>query len=247
MTSRPLPVWLAGELLRRLDPEDTGMAQRRLAKIDAAELIESAAAACSRGFVHELLPESYVHANGFYKISFPGVNGSPARARLHVWPGSQESGRKAESDVHNHKWPFASRVLAGGLAHSILARRPGHGDYTHFRQVSETGRGYTFMRIGDASLEEKPAAAIHRGVVYEMEPATIHKVSAAGDGYAATLVIELAPVSKATDVFVAHGGKPENVIVQPQRLGAAEITLIIARLAAEMRHAGTAADLARTA
>jgi hypothetical protein len=241
------PPRLIADLLNGLGPEDGCAARRRLSTIRPVELIESTLASSSAWYLDEMLSESYLHANGFYKISFPMVSRSSARVRLHVWPGGRKDGMlSTDPDVHNHKWPFASRVLAGSFSHSILAMKPDGSEYVHFRQITDAKYGYSFKRIGPKGLAETPAKDLRQGAIYSMAPMTIHKVSAQGD-YGATLVIELPRTRCMTDVFVApDGGKPENVRVSPRLLSPSQIITILADLLSVVRHTSIAVSCTQT-
>lgn len=224
---------LIADLVRGLDTADK--ATRRLDRVDAIELVESSLGPQNATLWNAMRPESYAHANGFYKISYPEVPGSPARVRLHVWPGKESETSMSAPDAHNHIWPFASRVLVGGLIHNILRAESGRGEHYHYEHM-RAGDGYRFIRAGRATLNMAAAEVTSLGAVYSMDPRIIHIVESRETNYAATLVIELAPVREFTDVYVARGRKPEGVTVVPRRLGVDEIGQVLADLVKVMKH-----------
>lgn len=213
---------MISDLIERIDPNSAEIAELRLRQLDVIELFEACINPASRAILDLIMQESYRHANGFYRISFPATSSSPVRIRLHVWPSEQDPGSsEAVPDAHNHKWPFASRVLAGALSHDILHVRLGHGPYEHFRHV-DMGYGYEFIRSGRASLDLVRVEVTTEGTAYRMVPETVHRVLPQDGQYAATLVAELERLNDTTDVF-AEDNRHGNEQIRPQRLRVEEI------------------------
>jgi hypothetical protein len=222
------------DLMRQPDFDATEPARRRLETLDTIELLESVLDAGHDGsLIQSMCTDSYVHANGFYKLSFPFMSESPVRIRLHVWPQLDNSIAEGLPDAHNHQRPFVSRVLAGALSHDIMKVRTGAGPYLHFGYLT-VRNGHRYVRSGRANLDIARVETTAAGLVYSMDSKTVHRVQTKDSAYAATLVIELAPSRGHTDVFVANGVKPEDVTVTPMRLTASKITAILSELVLRM-------------
>src|SRR6266702_3254362 len=94
------------DLMNHLDADQIEPAKRKLYSLDIEELIAISIAPENNETLQAMCADSYIHANGFYKISFPYSPDSPVRVRLHIWPGDALTA--SEPDAHNHKWSFAS-------------------------------------------------------------------------------------------------------------------------------------------
>jgi hypothetical protein len=215
------------DLMNHLDADQIEPAKRRLESLDIEELIAISIAPENDGVLQAMCTDSYVHANGFYKISFPYSIDSPVRVRLHIWPGDSLIG--SEPDAHNHKWSFASKVLTGTLTHDVMKVRPGGGEHYHYEYTRIHG-GHRFMRRGKAELQVRSVEASTTGRVYAMDSRTVHRVRPAESAYTATIVVELAPARVTTDVFVADRRKPEGVTVVAQHLGRVQMREILSEL-----------------
>jgi hypothetical protein len=202
-------------LLRGLEPGDLATAAQRLAALDIKRLVECCLDDDPTVVLHRMSEESYKHANGFEKISLPGIPGSPVRLRFHIWRPAQDEDGHVPSDAHNHVWPLASRTLAGELTNDLYGAdlRP-DGDHFHYRHFqAEPKLAHGFAHIGRARLTQRDEIVTGEGETYTLTPQSIHRVSPASDAYTATAVLELAPVRKATDVFTQSAPKPTGVKV----------------------------------
>jgi hypothetical protein len=111
-------------------------------------------------------------------------------------------------DVHNHRWAFASRVLAGSIRTVTFDARPSEdGRYAHYRH-SQIGRiGHEFAFVGRAELTASGSLTTRQGGAYVMRPDTVHQVTPIGAGESVTAVIELPAIRGRTDVYVVTGEK----------------------------------------
>ena len=232
---------IISDLMRRVDPSSVDTAETALQKIDAIELLESCLDPRNREVMHAIAADSNTHANGFHRISFPSDSPSPVRIRLHTWPtGESKKDWRAVADAHNHKWPFASRILIGGLVHDIYAIELGRGDYQHFQHVS-LGERYKLTHAGPAVLERVNVQVIDGGTIYRMLPETVHRVSPKNHQYSVTLVAELAPTREFTDVF-ADPNKHMDGAIKPAPLEVAELRSEFRRIIEVLRGVDTKAQ-----
>jgi len=226
----------AGDVVRSCLDASWQHALDRLARAPVAALIATALDAVGTPAFAAMAEDSYRHSNGFAKISFPRVPGTAARLRLHLWlPGD---GREPDSDLHNHRWPFASRVLAGRLHQELYRTDPTPaGDFRQYRH-EQTGpdRGYRFSYVGRATTELTDDQVIGTGEVYRLPRQAIHRVWADPDRVAATLVVEYPPRTTMTDVWCRSADKVVGTAQDPPRYGAGAVRRMLVDLLTDLGH-----------
>ncbi|MDG4859370.1 hypothetical protein P8605_14570 [Streptomyces sp. T-3] len=187
---------------------------KRLAYLDVGALLDAALDHATPAELAAMCEESYTHANGFEKVSFPPVPGRRERLRLHVW-------RRAplQADPHNHRWALTSRVLAGALRSTTFeAGSTGtvHRHYRHRPHIPQPG--YTFDELGSATLQPASVTDHLAGETYALPPETVHVAGPAPGRIdpTVTLALELSPVGQDTDVYTpADAAKPVGTRVMP--------------------------------
>ena len=63
--------------------------------------------------IKEILSKSYIHYNGFYKITLLDSIDPKFKLRLHFW--AKQPTRLYSENIHDHKWNYSSCVLKGNL------------------------------------------------------------------------------------------------------------------------------------
>ncbi|MEJ2852824.1 MULTISPECIES: hypothetical protein [unclassified Saccharothrix] len=132
------------------------------------------------GMVRRVAEASYRHDNGFTKVVL-GTRDN-ARIRFHVWA----TARTSESNVHNHRWDFASMVLAGALDmeyYEVLDRDtdPGSLDVVEleaFRYVPRGGGPYDLRPLGPVLAARTSATTGEAGYRYHLRHHRLHRVTA---------------------------------------------------------------------
>jgi hypothetical protein len=168
----------------------------------------------------DLAKRSAWHHNGFAKILLHECLDPGFRVRLHVWPADTSgSGRRGDSDAHNHRWAFASSVLVGeGM------------DAEHFTVVETGGRLFRRYLVGpgiDGLMDAGPVrlSQTSRFVrphedVYECPTDVVHTIEPRGRGIAATLVVTRLPSRSVSSIF-RHAGDvsdPGSRPLEPREL-----------------------------
>jgi hypothetical protein len=192
----------------------------------ASLLHEMASSAETRA---EICRRSYAHQNSFVKIVLLESLAPMFKLRLHIWRNG--SAGPEDSDVHNHRWDFASRVLAGDFLNRIFAE-PSSTDNTQGVDLMRWHR-YLPRTVGDnfvlqyrsvrpvAEIEIRPLKA---GTVYWMAAGELHRLDTIGSELHASLVLQGPAVRAETDVYsVRVREEGANVILSPSL---AEETLI---------------------
>lgn len=210
-------------LVSRFDLTSVDRCADRLASLDIRSILEACIDPDADELIAQVQAESYTHANGFDRISLPAAPGARARLRIHIWPSPTSPETRADlPDAHNHKWPFASRVLVGTLSNELV--RPtlrASGRYTHYKHIDMVA-GYRFAEAGRADLEVIGVEMTRAEETYAMFPEPVHRVPRPPI-YTATIVAELEPRTTMTDVFVAARPKEMGRMLIPPRFGTDEL------------------------
>lgn len=185
------------EQLRGAVDDDTGRNFRDLGDM----LTHGAEAACSAAklLVEEVLCSdsalartaalSYEHVLGFDKIVLHRSNTSEASIRLHYWSANRNRGIE---DVHNHRFPFYSCVLAGEVT-SIFYEQCGDGIGENHRRMIETSSveerrwAYEFggierMRVVGRQTHVAPDS-------YSLSEHQLHRIEVSPDQETLTMVV----------------------------------------------------------
>jgi len=137
---------------------------------------------------------SYWHSNGFAKLVVH-VNDEPGfRLRLHVWPADDRH-RSGYENVHSHRWPFGSIVLAGVITveeyHEIDDLDVlGVLECSRFvYEAAAPGRVGALRMEGKRALRRLGARLYMAGNVHFCDTQMLHRVARASSGTAATLMV----------------------------------------------------------
>ncbi|MFB7654933.1 MULTISPECIES: hypothetical protein [unclassified Streptomyces] len=150
---------------------------------------------------------SSVHANGFTKLV---LERSPEIAlRLHVWePCRRKNEEEQIENIHDHVWPFMSRVLLGGLGEERFGVSR-HGPLMdHYRYV----RGRATLPPGalvfheQVRLETLDHLSHLAGTVYEVDNTVLHRARNFDiDTHTVTLVLTGVPRRTPASVYTRAG------------------------------------------
>jgi hypothetical protein len=155
-----------------------------------------------RGAVQRIAEASYRHDNGFTKVVLG--HRKTARVRFHVWSTTQTS----ESNVHNHRWDFASMVLAGSLRMEYYELVEGDVDPSDldtveleaFRYLPQRAQSHYDLRPVGPVLAARTSTAIgEAGYRYQLEHHRLHRVTA--------------PVTPAVTCFLSAPARTDHTTV----------------------------------
>ncbi len=142
-----------------------------------------------------LARSSYLHAFGFAKLVLLEQPGA-FKLRLHDWPRGAD-----ESDIHDHRWSFGSKVLRGGyhFEEYALAR----GDAWHcYRYLPTRGRGHFELEgLGTRDVQLMRRGRVSEGAVYCLGSQTPHRVRAHASEPTLSLVLQGPDVKESTVVL----------------------------------------------
>jgi hypothetical protein len=183
-----------------------GLAEPR----SVAALLESALRDDARAAFHAGL--SYTHPLGFEKIILIDAEREFA-LRLHVW---WPTGEPEVEHVHNHRFGFASVILAGGFTMRTFAVSPDGDDMVEYREaVADTPPAWQLERIGENRLVTASESRLGRGAGYALAAQTLHQIAVTPGTLCITMFLQTAVISSATRVFALPG--PNETQVRAKR------------------------------
>jgi hypothetical protein len=177
----------------------------RSAGFDSALLAECL---CSDGdAVAEVAARSYLHPNGFEKIVLFAPAVDLPSLRLHIWRASSDE--RPSEQVHNHRWPFASRIEHGAVRFITYEHSADGSDGGEYRHVTATSpataaESYRHDIVGSARLRMTFDGVLAAGTEYCLPVTTPHRVIAAS-GLCATLMVQGPAARAASEVFLRPG------------------------------------------
>jgi hypothetical protein len=129
----------------------------------------------TRSALERIAGTSYMHPNGFRKIVLSTAEDG-AKLRVHHWPAN----RPAEaSNVHNHRWPFASAVVIGSLRSTLVVVADGRDAVQRFVfEPNEPGKNNTMSPAGVATLAVSHIAEFGAKSSYVVNAIQLHRIQA---------------------------------------------------------------------
>jgi hypothetical protein len=180
-----------------------------LRRVAAPEFLRPLLARAAAGDVPD---GAYRHPNGFLKIVL--ATGPEFQLRLHVWRPTPEYPPPTEN-VHNHRWDFASAVLAGGYRFQEYVHDARGDDFRAFRYGGHRGTSsYALTPAGDARLKCVFDADLSPGSSYLLTSDVLHRVVGPADRTTVSLILQ-----------GPHKHAPVEVYAQEELKSGDELTL----------------------
>lgn len=155
----------------------------------------------------DVASRSYAHPNGFRKLVI-ALAEDGTKLRVHRWP----QGDAETSNVHNHRWAFASAIVAGRVRSALLAIGEKGETVERYRfEPSHPGGRYTLSPAGTGALSTTSVAEFGPGSTYALSAEQLHRVRA--DPNTLSLVLSGPSERDHTDVF-----RPAALHPQPRDL-----------------------------
>lgn len=150
-----------------------------------AQLLRSEEALCG------VQQRSYYHHNGFRKLVL--LQNKAFKLRLHLWEANSE---RHHENIHDHRWNFASCLLAGSFQTVIWEEDPSGPEFRlNCTYTPAQGDGhYGVAENGHVRLRQKAVHTLHAGDLYYMPASTLHQVTDPGQGETITLMLTATPV-----------------------------------------------------
>jgi hypothetical protein len=182
-------------------------------------------------WIEQVAVSSYRHALGFDK--FVLIPAWPdAQLRMHVWwPGDA---RVAEH-VHDHRYSFASAVVAGRLRNNVFAVGDSGLAVGDYRRYAEDGaivtQQWQFSYQGEERAGLSLSAEMSPGSTYSMHAGVLHRVEVSR-ALTVTLLVETSAVKQSSSVLVGQG-RPQPSLTPQTRFDEATLRQRLKRLVAE--------------
>jgi hypothetical protein len=175
-----------------------------------AFLVSGGAAATVEGLLGDgaqladVASRSYAHPNGFRKLVL-ALPEDGTRMRVHHWP----RGDMGPSNVHNHRWAFASAIVAGRLSSALFTiGEKGEAVEKYRFEPSHPGSQYVLSRAGNGHILTTGVAEFGPGSTYALSANQLHQVCA--EPNTLSLVISGPPERDHTDVFRPANRRPQS-------------------------------------
>jgi hypothetical protein len=186
-----------------------------------------------RSSLAELASCSYRHRNGFDKIVLASAGAAGLKMVLHVWPCQD---LPDEDHIHDHRWDFASIVLAGALKLDLY--QPDHRGEPHsvMRYRSLPGPGNCELeRAGTMAVSLHASVTMTVGSSYTWSADVLHRAYGVPGKLTATLIVQGPARRSNTSVLVpTQRSGAERLGAQPvRRLRADQLKRTLAALSPE--------------
>lgn len=118
---------------------------------------------------------SYSHPNGFRKLVLEERRDG-TKLRVHHWPAS---GPSRTSNVHNHRWSFASAIMVGALRSTWLTvSRNGDRMQRYTFEPAAAGEEHNLSPSGSDGLAVTHLAEFSSGSSYVVNADQLHRIEA---------------------------------------------------------------------
>ncbi|MDH6493756.1 hypothetical protein M2157_009843 [Streptomyces sp. SAI-127] len=175
------------------------------------DLLPTLSAVCDSGRLREYLVAAakeraslsdtlcYRHPNGFYKMKLLSPSVDSWALRVHVWDRPVPP-----SDVHNHRWDFASHVVSGVLLENQFALDRESGDTPVHRLSKDTAGAYHHTPDGTGRLRPTRTVRHETGQSYTLDHRAMHRADPESGHPVVTVVLQGHDVARTTTVVPAE-------------------------------------------
>lgn len=182
--------------------------------------------------LYEISKRSYKHSNGFYKIVLGELDVCGAKLRLHIWKSSAYTIKFEDNDIHNHRWDFASLILAGEFLHEVYDfDSDGKICLYHYHYFSpEKSNVFSLDFVGKNNIKKTREFIQKPGECYYLSSNILHKVRVSGENISATLFLQSPVIKGNTDILTLdkrHKDHTKSQKVAIERLSATELSGLI--------------------
>jgi hypothetical protein len=159
-----------------------------------------------------------IHENGFHKLTLMATRLAPA-LRVHLWLADRHYG-KVPGNIHNHRWCFASKILAGSITTaSFVASSDAGQTYEHC--LYDPYADPEMLYVGSVRLKRQDVETFHVGQCYYLDSRIIHQAEPLMGQPTVTLIARSEPQRKAADVYAAE--RPRGLPGASVRLSEAQV------------------------
>jgi hypothetical protein len=163
------------------------------------------AALNSPQLLKQIAARSYWHPNGFLKLIL-ARSSTGSTLRIHSWQQQKQQSIPAglDTDIHSHRWPFVSFVIAGALDIHEFTETPQAGDeYSKYICAPNQSGQYKLKLLGLARLSRYKTQRLDVGKYYSIDTNILHQVFNRSQE-TVTIVIQGLPNRSGSLVFRKH-------------------------------------------
>ena len=142
-----------------------------------------------------------IHENGFHKLTFKTIKHGPV-LRAHIWMADRHYG-KDPGNIHNHRWGFVARVLAGSMTTTSFIASSG-GSQRHEHYLYDPEADPEMLYVGSSMLERRDVEVFKVGQCYYLDAQTIHQAEPLIGQPTVTLIARSEPKRKTADVYATQ-------------------------------------------
>ncbi|MEP1143753.1 MAG: hypothetical protein ABJH52_08535 [Henriciella sp.] len=129
--------------------------------------------------------DTYVHDNGYLKLTLATSDKSGAKLRIHLWPADTKKG-----NIHSHRWNLHSHVLFGRIRNQVFTEDSGGETYNAYEYSPDPELElYRLKELGQTQLVNTQDYELAVGTNYQLQRNVLHRTQAARSAPAATLMI----------------------------------------------------------
>lgn len=153
----------------------------------------------------QIATRSYQHGNGFLKVVLLDRG---YKLRLHIW----FAGQSCEENIHDHRWSFASLVLAGQLKSEIWCDDAQGQMFQEFEYHAASQKHAPFkIDLGQKMLTLDHVQTCQAGESYVMPKGKLHRIINPGDQLVATMMCSAPTEQGTTRLIPMHQGIDPNI------------------------------------
>ena len=168
---------------------------------------------------------SYWHNNGFAKLVLHQDRLGYC-VRLHAWLDSSAVVERA-SNVHNHRWDFASINLSGAGLVSRNFLPDLTGDKYHIFSYARRAANSVFRPLGTVGLSGQSEVRVERGEVYICRTSQLHIVNPMPGPQMFTLVVQ-GPARLPSATVYSRSEQPSQLSESQNPISSEEVFMLIA-------------------
>jgi len=133
----------------------------------------------------KMLQSSYYHKNGFDKLVL--LQSGSFKIRVHNFDAGYIF--KAEKNIHDHRWLFASTILKGSFEMSIYNESNSEGEKRYKNTYETSGNDSSIINHGYVYLKEREKLVFTQGQSYIMPPEELHDIKGISESGTITLMM----------------------------------------------------------
>ena len=138
----------------------------------------------------------YRHPNGFSKIRLARLPGYDWTVRLHLWEPDA-----ADSDIHDHRWRFASYVASGSIIECCYEATAGAGRSVMYDCTPSLSGAYVLTNERACAAKQTAESTYLSGSSYQHDASIMHKARAGNDVPAVTVFVQGPAIKSSTTVI----------------------------------------------